>query len=124
MESDFEHIRSLSNSAPARKLGPLRAIWPEIKKALETGHTLKAICEALNRDGLKISYSRLCGLVAQLKQETAQPGPGLTEAGTPRLQSDPHSSRPDPAEAIRAQRAKSVVFEHDPFGGTKKGLTS
>jgi hypothetical protein len=67
--------------------------WPEIKAALETGHSLKTIWERLQADGMEIRYNRLSEYVARLRR------------GTQRGQGGAVSVRPTAAQAGENQRA-------------------
>ena len=43
--------------------------WPDILTALGSGHTLKRVCQELNKDGLAIGYKTLSAYVGRLRRE-------------------------------------------------------
>jgi hypothetical protein len=62
----------------------VRAAWPQIRPALDSGHTLKRICEAVNRNGLSIGYKTLSAYVGRLRRErTGNAYPRKTQAKRP-----------------------------------------
>ena len=54
---DLPRLRALCTEKPDATMAQVRTAWPQIRLALDSGHTLKRICEALNRDGLSIHMS-------------------------------------------------------------------
>src|SRR5579872_6407245 len=69
-------LAALGEKKPGTKAAQLRLLWPEIKTALDKGHTLRAVCECLEGDGLKMSIYTLGSYVARMRRsspETAQP---------------------------------------------------
>jgi hypothetical protein len=121
-ENNFKHLRQLAAERPKTKAGLVRVLWPEIRQALNAGHTIAEVLDALKKDGIQINYSTLRNRIARLKKK------GIAEVK--RSDSDPaeaviepvsiHSD--DPASALRAQRAKKIKFDHDPFSTRIKNL--
>jgi ribosomal protein L12E/L44/L45/RPP1/RPP2 len=122
-ENDFKHLRQLAVERPKTKAGLIRVLWPEIRQALNAGHTIAEVLSALRKDGIQINYSTFRNRVAKLKKND------IPEA----VQSDSHSveaviepvpvrSSDDPASAIGAQRAKRIKFDHNPFSTRRKDL--
>ena len=66
---DLPRLRALCAQKPDATMALVRAAWPQIRLALDSGHTLKRICEALNRDGLAIGYKTLSAYVGRLRRE-------------------------------------------------------
>ena len=66
---DLPRLRALCEEKPDATMALVRAAWPDILTALGSGHTLKRICEALNRDGLAIGYKTLNAYVGRLRRE-------------------------------------------------------
>ena len=120
--TDLKNIRQLAAKEPRTKTGLVRMLWPEIKQALDAGHSIKEICLALNGDGIEIKYSSLYYCIGLLKRKM------VTEMEQPRRQHSqaPSDLRPvnpiDPAAALKAQRAKKIKFDHDPFSTRIKDL--
>jgi hypothetical protein len=90
------------------------------------GRTVKEICEVLDKDGIRINYSRLRSYVALLKKEDGSarlsPPTGAGSLGRPTTAPDSGPSEVDPAAAIRVQRSKSQRFQHNPFSSKKRDL--
>ena len=66
---NLPRLRALCAEKPDTTMALVRAAWPQIRLALDSGHTLKRICEALNRDGLSIGYKTLSAYVGRLRRE-------------------------------------------------------
>src|SRR5947209_1889367 len=57
---------------PKRSISQVRLLWPDIKAALDRGHTLKALHERLKKGGLSIDYKVLSVYVVRLRREDAK----------------------------------------------------
>jgi hypothetical protein len=66
---NLPRLRALCEQKPDTTIALVRAAWPDIRLALDSGHTLKRICEALNRDGLSIGYKTLSAYVGRLRRQ-------------------------------------------------------
>jgi hypothetical protein len=66
---DLPSLRALCAEKPDASMALVRAAWPQIRLALDSGHTLKRICGALNRDGLSIGYKTLSAYVGRIRRE-------------------------------------------------------
>jgi hypothetical protein len=120
-KDDFKHIPELLKERPKTKAGLVRCLWPEIRNALNTGYTLKEICFALNGNGFSIGYSRLRSLVARLRRiDIAETERTVIISEGTRIQSGSVVS--DAGSALRAQRAKKIKFDHNPFSTRIKDL--
>ncbi len=64
-------LAALGEKKQRSKAAHLRSLWPEIKAALDSGHTLKAVCECLEGDGLKMSIYTLGSYVARMRRGQA-----------------------------------------------------
>jgi hypothetical protein len=70
------NLRRLREAKPDRYMALLRRAWPDIRAALDSGHTLKHICGRLNADGISIAYPTFRTAVGRLRRErrsTAHP---------------------------------------------------
>jgi hypothetical protein len=47
----------------------IRACWPEIKSALDEGHSLQMVRKGLQAEGIQISLSTLRTYVSRLRQK-------------------------------------------------------
>ncbi len=63
------NLRRLREAKPDRYMALLRRAWPDIKAELDSGHTLKDVCESLNADGISIAYPTLRTTVGRLRRE-------------------------------------------------------
>jgi hypothetical protein len=68
---DLPRLRALCAEKPDTTMALVRAAWPQIRLALEAGHTLKRVCRELNHDGLTIGYKTLSAYVGRLCREQA-----------------------------------------------------
>jgi len=48
-------LAALREKKPRTKSAQVRALWPEIKAALDKGHSLKTVCDCLEADGCSAS---------------------------------------------------------------------
>ena len=66
---DLSKLRSLRTDTPDKLMSVVREVWPDIKGALEKGHTLKVIHSRLVECGIEISYRLLTCYVSRLRRE-------------------------------------------------------
>jgi hypothetical protein len=113
--TDLKNFQELIAKKPKTKSSLVRTLWPEIRQALAAGHSMKEICLALNKDGAEISYQNLRYCVGCLRRKK------VAEMEQPRSNSFNAPMNPgplnsnDPGAALKAQRAKKIKFDHDPF---------
>jgi hypothetical protein len=117
-------LAALGEKKPGSKAAQLRLLWPEIKIALDKGHTLKAVCECLEADGLKMSIYTLGSYVARMRRsspETAQPLATVPILGTlgvvegDRSKGNGERERSDdPLANVRKSQAKGPAFDYRP----------
>jgi hypothetical protein len=63
-------LAALREKKPPRKAAQIRALWPEIKAALDNGHSLKAVCDCLKADGISISVQTLGSYITRMRRES------------------------------------------------------
>jgi len=117
-------LAALGEKKPGTKAAQLRLLWPEIKTALDKGHTLRAVCECLEGDGLKMSIYTLGSYVARMRRsspETAQllaAVPILSTLGAgegERSNGNAEQERSaDPLANVRKSQAKRPAFDYRP----------
>lgn len=61
-------LRERLPEKPRTKAGQVRQAWPDIKKLMAAGHSLRDICSWLNEIGLEIGYARLSDYIGQLRR--------------------------------------------------------
>ena len=142
---DLDRLHKRLREKPRTKAGQVRQAWPEIKRLLAAGHTLKDVWAWLNEIGLEIGYARLSHYIGQLRRRddatqsqiqdllrglttfSAEPD---TNAGAHEQTSQIGPAVPrqmqakagsDPLRNVREQRARKRTFEYNPF--PTKGLT-
>ena len=119
---DFKHIRNLSSEKPKTKAALVRWLWPDIKRALEMGHTVREVRETLRKDGININYSNLRYYVAQLKHTSEFSRKDSSRSRSRESQAVIHLESARPADSLRVQRSKKIKFDHDPFSANKNNL--
>jgi hypothetical protein len=122
-------LAALGEKKPCTIAAHLRMLWPEINAALERGNSLKAVCECLEADGLKLSVRSLGSYVTRLRRSATQvasvPQPGRMptsiNAGNQSLRVSKHKdesiadqSPPDPLSNLRRSQAKRPAFDYRP----------
>jgi hypothetical protein len=66
---DLSKLTSLNEDTPDKLIAVVRQVWPDIKAALENGHTLKVVHSRLAECGIVISYRVLTCYVSRLRRE-------------------------------------------------------
>lgn len=123
-------LAALSEKKPHSKARQLRSLWPEIKAALDNGHTLKAVCECLEADGLRMSIYTLGSYVARMRRTSdhasSVPAPVQTPPsvglGIESLRGTNDRSNPsiadqnptDPLANLRKSQSKRPAFNYHP----------
>ena len=95
---DLNRLAALREEKPRSLMAYIRFAWPEIKAALERGHTLKAVHQRLQECGIAIGYRHLSSYVGRLRQRdriASGPGSRVAQATT--------VARP-PAESVIAEK--------------------
>lgn len=113
-------IASLAGERPATLMAQLRAIWPDVERALNVGHTLRVIHRRLNQMGIPITYRRLTVYRGRLQREKKKNGPILANAQTivPPIAAGKDgpsaldSKAFDPLRNFREQEKKRVVWQY------------
>jgi hypothetical protein len=65
-------LRALRAEKPTSQMGQLRWAWPEVKAALEHGHSLTTVHHRLAEVGIEIPYRRLSFYIGRLRREEAE----------------------------------------------------
>lgn len=108
----IERLRTSNSTAKTRFI----AQWPEIKEALDAGHSAKAIHAELSKDGdLAISYRRFCELVKELNE----PAPGASDESDKRNSVGRMTKAKEAAKANEKPSSDTDVteikrYEHNP----------
>jgi hypothetical protein len=111
-------VAELASEKPATLMAQLRAVWPEVERALEVGHTLRVIHRRLNQMGIPITYRRLTVYRGRLQREKEKSGRSLAKAQTvipPNAAGADGGSASktfDPLFNFREQEKKRVVWQY------------
>ena len=92
-------------------MAQLRAVWPDVQRASQVGHTLRVIHRRLNQMGIPITYRRLTvyrGRLQREKTKTVTAPVSLAIEGEPA----PISKAFDPLVNWKAQQKKRVDWKY------------
>jgi hypothetical protein len=65
----LKRLKALHSEPPKTLIALVRIAWPEIKIALNQGHSLKTVHQRLSEAQIKITYRRLSEYVSRLRRE-------------------------------------------------------
>src|SRR2546423_5546202 len=84
-------LAALREKKPPSKAAQIRSLWPEIRTALDNGHSLQAVCDCLAADGIGVTVQSLGSYVGRIRRSsvkgesatlsTVLADPGSTRAG-------------------------------------------
>jgi hypothetical protein len=131
-------LAALREKKPPTKAAQIRNLWPEIKAALENGHSLKSVSECLAADGIAVSFRELSVYVGRLRQKSvnvinrrpvnralvrdgiasAEVPPSMTRAAGPYEQQGAR----DPLANVRERQKKPSGFDYRPELADPKAL--
>ena len=124
------NLRALAATPPKTKSGQVVWAWPEIQASLQTGRNLKEIWDALQLDGIVMSYDQFRVYVSRIRRRFAKntyvavpPREASSEVNPPVGVSSPTR---DPLANIRRelQRKQTSAFNYDPFPKPKADVTA
>src|SRR5271169_6307174 len=69
MNPELPHLKALSESAPRTKSGRIVWAWPEIQASLASGRKMHEIWEALQLDGIEMSYGQFRTYVWRIRKK-------------------------------------------------------
>jgi hypothetical protein len=122
-------LAALREKKPLRKAAQIRALWPEIKGALDNGHSLKAVCDCLEADGISISVQTLGSYITRMRKKSVRvetapvSGPATTEESSLPRPVAGRSSREatakraksaNPLANVRDRQTKRAAFDYRP----------
>jgi hypothetical protein len=104
-------LAALREKRPQRKAAQIRAFWPDIKIAIENGHSYGLICECLELMGVPVTVKSLSSYVSRMRKKDAI----LRVPDTPRgpvksLLSVVH----DPLANVRESEENRTTFDYRP----------
>lgn len=119
-------LAALREKKPPRKAAQIRALWPEIKAALDNGHSLKAVCDCLEADGISISVQTLGSYITRMRKESVQVenqrSAAIDQLPEPKSNihpvAEPSSSKlkkpPNPLANVRDRQERRSTFDYRP----------
>jgi len=113
-------VAELAGETPATLMAQLRAVWPDVERALQIGHKLRVIHGRLNRMGIPITYRRLTVYRGRLQREKEKNAMNLAKGQTAIMpiaaRTDSGSGRNsntfDPLVNFREQEKKRVGWQY------------
>jgi len=110
MKKDYQHcLDKLAAAAPETKSALIRSLLPAIETALNSGQRLKAIWEALRKEGLQMSYHSFHKTVSRSRQKR-KPTPASNRG---KLDTSPA------AQELQVRKVETGE-ERDPFANLKR----
>lgn len=134
-QSARARLAALREKKAPTKAAQIRALWPEIKAALDNGHSLKSVCDCLEGDGIKITVQTLGSYITRMRRnlatlETALPGTTSEASKIARTPAAPTTRRStsaaeksaDPLANLRERQRKRSAFDYRPELADPKDL--
>jgi hypothetical protein len=125
-------LATLREKKPPSKAAQIRALWPDIKAALDKGHSLKVVCECLAADDIALSEQSLSAYIWRIRRKAANTCAAPTSVpSTPQVVGDapatasteqPNDRARDPLANVRARQTKRTGFDYRPETADPKKL--
>ncbi len=121
-------LAALREKKPPTKAAQIRSLWPEIRTALDNGHSLKAVCECLAADGIVVSVQSLGSYVARIRRKSIRPAAQHLANSTPAAEPKALSvlaardEPTDPLANVKQRQAKRPAFDYKPELADAKDL--
>ena|SRR5690349_9270054 len=122
-------LAALREKKPPRKAAQIRGLWPEIKAALDNGHSLKAVCDCLEADGISVSVQTLGSYLTRMRKKSV-PVKNLVAPRSvdpdelPEPESNTHpvtkptgsklKKMPNPLANVRVRQGRRSAFDYRP----------
>jgi hypothetical protein len=118
-QSARTRLAALRETKPPTKAAQVRALWPEIKAALDKGHTLKAACDCLQADGITLSVQTLGSYITRIRRKPTR----IERLATPPQQELEERVRTeDKSAAYPVSVNRSVGKPRDPLANVRERL--
>jgi hypothetical protein len=132
-ENARTRLAALREKKPPSKAAQIRALWPEIRTALDKGHSLQAVCDCLAADGIDVSVQSLGSYIGRIrrssvKRESGTLSPVLADPGSmkasERVEVLPvrEEKSNDPLANVKQRQAKRSAFDYKPELANAKDL--
>lgn len=119
--TQLPNLRALTEIPPKTKSGQVVWAWPEIQASLKSGRNLKEVWEALQLDGIVMSYGQFRVYVSRTRKRLARHPEMMPSSSkkSPEAVVAPSGSGPaiDPFANIRREleRKRTSDFNYSPF---------
>jgi hypothetical protein len=117
----FAGVVALREENPTRFVNVIRNGWPEIKAAIDQGHTLKVIHQRLVKNGVRINYRWFTRCVQQLlgkprkgRDESPEIAPQITARGRGEKGDDSTPATPLQTTRHGTETASAVESQETP----------
>jgi hypothetical protein len=106
-------VEALARENPTQLMAQLRAVWPQVQKALKAGHTLRLIHKRLNMAGVPIGYKLLSLYRGRIERRERGPATSASpNTPLPAKSPDPTPPAFDPLANFRAQEQKRKGWQY------------
>lgn len=121
MTSARARLAARRTARPSTKAGAVRALWPEIHQALQSGQTLKTIRDWLEAEGISMRYNQFTTYVRRIRRTRIADTPSQAAARIT-VQAGRHPPAPesgamnarDPLANLRLRQGKHRTFDYNP----------
>jgi hypothetical protein len=121
-KSTLTHLNALPGSAPRTKSGQIVWAWPQIQASLDSGRTMHEIWEALQIDGIEMSYGQFRTYIWRIRKRGIPTIPEAAVHEAEKLASAAPITEPpqqperlrDPLANYRDGKARRQVFDYRP----------
>ena len=128
-ENARTRLAALREKKPPSKAAQIRALWPEIRTALDNGHSLQAVCDCLAADGIVVSVQSLGSYIGRIRRTSVKgESPVLADSRSPRagervavLPVREEKSN-DPLANVKQRQTKRPTFDYKPELADAKDL--
>lgn len=114
-QSARARLAALREKRVPKKAAQIRALWPEIKAALDDGHSLKAVCDCLEADGIAITVQTLGSYITRMRRKSI-PAESL---GAPLSASKQSASAEDNPSGIIEAKDSNRKKSSDPLANVR-----
>ena len=113
---ELPHLRALPESAPQTKSGRILWAWPEIQAGLASGRKMYEIWEALQLDGIEMSYGQFRTYVWRIRKK----GVPVSVSATASVSVAAPASNAGSVQPRIAPSPQSAVRVHDPLANLRE----
>src|ERR1700728_437357 len=113
---ELPHLKALAGSAPRTKSGRIVWAWPEIQAGLASGRKMHEIWEALQLDGIEMSYGQFRTYVWRIPKKGVPAPVSATESASVATP----ASNAGITQPQMAPSSQSTVSIHDPLSNIRE----